>query len=116
MFPLVSVLGGGEHAEDRVGSVVIILDAPVGDAGLRFEQRVAPAGAVGLDPAVLPRGAGLDVAGAASAALAPVVQSVGGEIGSLTQRMKIGHWRHADAVWGILEAGTGDIWPCSHGA
>lgn len=61
--PLSSVLGGGEHPEGGVGSVVVVLLSPVGDEDLGFEEGVelldgeelvAHSGGVGLDPGVLP--------------------------------------------------------------
>jgi hypothetical protein len=36
--PVLGVLGGGESAEGRVGSVGVVLDAPGFDEHLRFEQ------------------------------------------------------------------------------
>ena len=57
------VLVGGEHAEGAVGPVVVVVDVPVADDGLGFEQGVesfdveefvAGAGVEGLAPGVLP--------------------------------------------------------------
>ncbi len=56
-----------------MGTVVVVLGPPVGDEDLGLEERVelfdgeqlvAHARGVGLDPRVLPGGAGFDVAGA----------------------------------------------------
>jgi hypothetical protein len=61
--PLVRELGWCEPVEGAVGSVGVVLDAPVGDEDLGVEQGVelfdgeqlvADPAAVGLDPGVLP--------------------------------------------------------------
>jgi hypothetical protein len=66
-----------------VRAVGVVVDLPVPDENLGFEQgvelldgqhRVADAAAVGLNPGVLPRRVRLDVAGAAAAEAAPVPQ------------------------------------------
>ena len=64
-----------------MGTVVVVLGPPVGDEDLGLEegvelfdgeQFVTHTRAVGLDPGVLPGGAGVDVAGAGAVEATPV--------------------------------------------
>ena len=97
-------------------SVVVVLGPPVGHEHLGFEeavelldgqQLVAHAGAVGLDPRVLPGGAGVDVAGAGAAEAAPVPQGVGGELGAVVavDELRV----PASLADDLVEAGDGGI-------
>lgn len=113
---LPSELGRGEHPEGGVGTVVVVLVAPVGDEDLGLQesvelfdgqQLVAHAGAVGLDPRVLPGGAGIDVAGAGTPEGAPVAQGAGGELGSVvaTDEARV----PAAATDDLVEGGHGGV-------
>ncbi len=64
VLPALRVLGWCEHAETRVGPIVVVVDAPVADDDLGFEERiesfaveqfVAGATVERFDPRVLPR-------------------------------------------------------------
>ena len=79
--PGLGELGGGEVAVGAVGSVLVVVDAPVLDEHLGFEEvvelpaveeLVAEPAVEGLDPGVLPGRAGVDEAGADTVEAAPV--------------------------------------------
>lgn len=80
--PLVSVGVGGEPAEGSVGSVAVVLGAPVFGLYLDFQQRVelfadeelvAEPAVERLAGSVLPRGSGVDVSRVEAGEPAPIL-------------------------------------------
>ena len=87
-------LVGGEVAVGAVGSVLVVVDAPVLDEHLGFEEVVEPPAVEELvaepaverlDPGVLPWGAGVDEDRADPVEAAPVGHGVGDELGTVVE-------------------------------
>jgi hypothetical protein len=55
-----------------------------------WPELIAEPPAIGLDPGVLPRTAGFDVAGPGAGEAAPVAQSVGGELPAVVAADELG--------------------------
>ena len=92
-------LGRGEPAERAVRPVRVVLDPPGFDNDLGFEERaelfdveqfVAGTAVEALDPRVLPRRTGFDVADPDARQATPVAQRVGDELGPVVARKKLG--------------------------
>src|SRR5438270_920953 len=90
--PGLGVLGGGEPAQGRVGTVGVVLDPPVLDNDLSLaeigevldvEQLVAYSTVEGLDEGVLPGRAGFDVGTGGARQPAPLAQSPGDHFGTV---------------------------------